>query len=222
MQSQSGFTLIELMIVTAIVSVVAGVAVPNLLSSRAVANERAVVASLRTIATAQTQCQTRAISDRDGDGQGEAIGLDQMAGLRPLADGTTTITPPVLPPSLGTTNVAGIAQSRGYLMVLYLPDAAGAAVVANATNEGSVAADQAEIAWSCLAWPLTRGRTGIATYFVNQAGEILVAKNATYAGTTSVPPGGAALTGVGPGELVGGTLAVGVLGADGNVWQTLR
>ena len=222
MQNQSGFTLIELMIVTAIISVVAGVAVPNLLSSRAVANERAVVASLRTIATAQTQCQTRAISDRDGDGQGEAIGIDQMAGLRPLFDGTSSVAPPCLPPSLGTTNVAGIAQSRGYLMTLYLPDAAGNALIANAANEANIAADQAEIAWSCVAWPLTRGRTGIATYFVNQAGEILVAKNATYDGTSSVPPGGAALTGVGPSELVGGTLAIGLAGADGNVWQTLR
>lgn len=219
---EHGFTLIELMIVAAIVSIVAGVAVPNLLSSRAVANERAVVAALRTVVTAQVQCQSRALIDVDGDGQGEALGLAEMAGLRTLRNGAPAMTPNCLPTSLGTIDVTGRSLGHGYLMSLHLPDAAGTGLVAIPANDGSIAADQAEIAWSCLAWPVTRGRTGNATFFVNQSGEILTSKLAPYNGGALVPPSGAALLGVAPDVIVGGTLAVNTTGADGNLWQQVR
>ncbi len=221
-RADCGFTLIELMIVASIVSIVAGVAVPNLLSSRAIANERSVVAAMRTIATAQVQCQTRAIVDADKDGRGEALGLAEMAGLRPLRVGAARLTPPTLPASLGTLDPAGRAAARGYLLALHLPDAAGTGLPAIPGNDASIDANQAELAWTCLAWPVTRGRSGVASYFVNQAGEILVAKDATYDGTLSVPPAGAAMLGVAPTTIVGGTIATDTVGADGNVWRVLR
>ena len=220
MRGQTGFTLVELMIVATVVSIVAGIAVPNLLSSRAVANERAVVASLRTLATAQTQAVTRAVVDTDHDGMGEPIGLDQLCGLRMLPDGQMLV-PPYLPQSLGTVGANGLCLSRGYLLAMYLPDASGVGQLATAANAGNVDADRAEITWSCLAWPVTRGRTGTATFFVNQTGEILVAKGATYDGPSQVPPAGAALLGGAPNELAG-PLAVDVSGADGNLWRPLR
>lgn len=219
---QSGFTLVELMIVVAIVAVIVGVAVPNLVSSRATADQRLVVGSLRSVVLAQIQCQTRAVSDLDHDGRGEALALDQLAGLRSLPGATTTLQPPALAASLGAIGANGIATSRGYLFALYLPDAGGNAVLATAANAGSIDPALAERAWSCVAWPQTRGRTGNAAYFVNQAGEILIAEQATYDGTGSVPPGGAALVGVGPNVLIGGSLAIGVAGADGNVWNVYR
>lgn len=221
MHTQSGFTMVELMVVTAILSVVAGVAVPNLVTSRAVANERAVLATLRTVATAQAQCQIGCAVDRDGDGRGEALALDQLAGGRPLADGSR-LSPATLPASLGVLDAGGVAQNRGYLMALYLPDSSGQAVLATAANEAAIAPALAGQVWSCVAWPMVRGRTGTATYFVNQTGELLVAKNATYDGKATVPPGAAALAGVGPNDLLGTELAVGVAGADGFVWQLVR
>ena len=220
--STSGFTLIELMIVAAIVAVVAGIAVPNLLSSRAVANERAVIAALRTIVTAQVQCQSRALVDIDHDGQGEALGLAEMAGLRNLRDGTPPLLPPTLPPSLGSEDAAGRSLGRGYLIAVHLPDAAGTGLADIPANDGSIAADQAEICWTCLAWPASRGRTGRATYFVNQMGEILCAKTANYDGTLSVPPAGAGLVGVLPTSIVGASLAADTTGADGNRWTLVR
>ena len=50
---QKGFSLIELLIVTVIILVIAAVAIPNLLRSRMSANEASAVASMRTIITAE-------------------------------------------------------------------------------------------------------------------------------------------------------------------------
>lgn len=221
-RNTAGFTLVELMIVTAILTVVAGVAVPNLLSARSIANERAVIAAMRTIVTAQVQCQTRALVDVDGDGQGEALGLAEMAGTRTMRGTTQALVPPTLPASLGTLDATGAALGRGYVLALYLPDAGGVGLPTVPANDSIVDADLAEIAWTCVAWPVTRGRTGRSAFFTNQTGEILECRINTYDGSLSVPPAGAALIGVPAGTIVGGTLAADTVGADGNVWQLVR
>src|SRR6266481_5932762 len=52
-RKQKGFSLVELLIVVAIILVIAAVAIPNLLRSRMSANEASAVASMRTIVTAE-------------------------------------------------------------------------------------------------------------------------------------------------------------------------
>jgi len=116
-KNQKGFSLIELLIVVAIILIIAAIAIPNLLRSRMAANEASAVGSIRTINTA-------AISFNSSYGDGFPVTLSQIGTTagQPLGCANSEYLDQVLTAATG----AATAKS-GYFFTM----GAGAVVVAN-------------------------------------------------------------------------------------------
>lgn len=178
------------------ISVVAAVAIPNLLSARLGANERAAVATLRSMMSAQVQFQTIGVVDEDGDGLGEYASFCELMGTVALPDGRA-LDPPLLSPRTGTF-VEGRLEKNGYYYRVFLPGRNGEPIreKAEGGRDGAIDAENAEIAFAIYAWPKEYGSSGFNTYMIDAEGEVLQAapngRAAPYAGTSDEPEGDSA------------------------------
>jgi type IV pilus assembly protein PilA len=139
LKKQKGFSLIELLIVVAIILIIAAIAIPNLLRSKMAANEASAVASVRTINTSQVTFSTSW-----GIGYAATLGAlgSAAAGACSATSTNACLIDPVLTTgtksgylfaSVGNTPVGGVNQ--GF-------EATGTPVTVGTTGQRSFCSDQ--------------------------------------------------------------------------------
>lgn len=222
---RGGFTIVELMIVILVLTVLATLAIPNMVSSRMRANETSAIGILRTVCAAQAEFRTKNLADMDGDGAGEYGYFAEMSGYLPPRSSSVTVQPPILSSQFRTLD-NGRVQHSGYFFRIFLPDAVGIGVAeaAGGGSPGGVDSDLAETTWCCYAWP-SNSNSGERAFCVNQQGDIIGTNNLgagqQYAGDVQ-PEADAAFVNAATNDSIIGILAVYTNGTDGGVWVAVQ
>ena len=140
MRRQKGFSLIELLIVVAIILIIAAIAIPNLLRARIAANEASAVSAIRTINTAEVTYSTSFPTT------GYAAALANLGGATPCV--------PAIATGCLLDSVLSAGNKSGYVF---------AAVGANAVNGVNTT-------YTAGASPVTFNQSGVRNFCSNEDG----------------------------------------------------
>jgi len=146
MRKQNGFSLIELLIVVAIILIIAAIAIPNLLRARMAANESSAVSSLRTINTGEITYQSTYPT------VGYAPALVNLGGVNGAACVPSSTTACVIDSLLANNGNPGGSGKSGYSFT------SGAGTVGSGVIVG----------YTILARPMILNETGVRAFCAEQ------------------------------------------------------
>lgn len=154
-RSERGFTLVEIMIVVAIIALLAAIAIPNVLRGRTSANESASIGNMRALVSSLEMYRSTNNVYPDTAGVAAPAWLAAMYGANCLA--ATQPAPDFGPPSFclpltGAGTGVGLVQGYNYIY--------------------SNGVGPAGATYAVIATPATVGTTGTRSFFVNQTGVV--------------------------------------------------
>jgi len=236
-----GFTLIELMVVVAIIAILGAIALPNLFRAKLAANESAAIGNLDAIGKGNAVFKESCDVDQDNDGSGEYALLGELCGgIVPRGGNEIVNRPPIafIFNTGGKDGRDGCTERHGYVYRVFLSATNdGTTTTAgddktlggNSTEGGAIngnveAVNDQELCFVLYAWPRAFSKSGKRAFAIDEHQHQISARMAVKRydgrgpmGAANVPAADAAYTG----RIFDSGIALNAQGNDGNRWVAM-